>query len=155
MTDISLTCSAEVDRPAAAAWAAVADYRRDVEWRTGVLAMAPDPPGPVGPGTTASEDIRVAGRTWHNDGLVTELVPGVRFAWRTTSGADAEGSRTVEPLGPDRCRVTLTLTVRPHGAERLIRPLAARQLRRDLARDLARLGRLLATDADRTAPVDA
>jgi uncharacterized membrane protein len=146
MSPIALTASAEVDRPAAVAWAVVADYRRDPEWRTGVLAMAPDPPGPVAAGTTTSEDIRVAGRTWHNEGVVTELAPGERVAWRTTSGADAEGSRAVAALGPDRCRVTLTLTVRPHGAERLLRPLAARQLRRTLARDLVRLDRLLAAE---------
>jgi hypothetical protein len=144
MTDITLSASADLDRPAPVAWGVVADYGRDVEWRTGVLAMAPDPPGPVAAGTTTSEDIRVAGRTWHNEGVVTEVVPGARFAWRTTAGADAEGSRAVEALGPDRCRVTLTLTVRPHGAERLLRSLAARQLRRNLTRDLARLTTLLA-----------
>lgn len=140
---IAITESIEIDRPAAEAWAVVADYRRDVDWRTGVVAMAPDPAGPVRPGTTTSEDIRLAGRTWHNDGEVTEVGPGTRFAWRTTSGADADGARAVEALGPDRCRVRLTLAVRPHGTERLMRPLLARLLRRNLVADLARVAALV------------
>ncbi len=143
MPEISFIEDIEIDRPAAEAWAVVADYRRDVEWRTGVVAMVPHPTGPVEPGTTTAEDMRLGGRTYHNDGMVTAVEPGVRFTWRTTSGADASGARSVEALGPARCRVRLELAVRPSGAERLLRPVLARMMRRNLAADARRLRALV------------
>ena len=153
MRDIQLSDQIDIDRPAAEAWAVVADYRRDPEWRTGVVTMAPDPPDVVTTGTTTAEELRFAGRTWHNDGVVTAVEPGVRFTWRTTEGADASGSRAVEALGPDRCRVRLVMVVRPSGPERLVRPVLARMLRATLRRDLERLRDLVAVAAP--TPADA
>lgn len=136
---ITLTASIDVDVPAGPAWNLVADYQRDVEWRHGVECMVPTPLGLVVVGTTTSEDIRVAGRRYHNDGEVTSVIPERRFEWHTTSGARASGARTVEPLGPDRSRVTLELRVEPSGVERLLAPLLRRILGRTLVSDLARL----------------
>lgn len=147
MREIQLSEHIEIDRPAAEAWAVVADYRRDPEWRTGVVTMAPEPVDLVAVGTTTAEELRMARRTWHNDGVVTAVEPGVRFAWRTTEGADASGSREVEGLGRDRCRVRLTMVVRPHGPERLLRPVLARMLRTNLRGDLERLRTLVRTAA--------
>lgn len=143
MADISITRSVTVDAPAAAGWAIVADYGHDPEWRHGVATMAPEPPGEVSVGTTTAEVIRFGGRTYRNVGAVTAVDPGRRFSWRTTSGADADGSRTVRALGDDRCEITLELTVRPHGAERLLRPVLARMLDRGMAADLDRLAGLV------------
>lgn len=144
MTEITVDESIEIDRPAAEAWAVVADYGRDPEWRRGVVSMVADPAGPVRRGTATSEVLRMAGREWHNDGVVTSVGPGTRFTWRTTEGADALGARTVTALGPARCIVRLELVVRPHGAERLLRPLLARMLRRNVSGDLERLRALVA-----------
>ncbi|WP_219416650.1 SRPBCC family protein [Pseudonocardia nigra] len=132
----------DFDRPANAVWAVVADYGRDPEWRDGVETMAPSPPGPVHPGQTTAEVMRFAGRTLRNDGIVTAVGPGLHFTWRTTSGSDAEGSRTVEELGPGRCRVRLEVRVRLHGPDRLLAPLMRVLVRRTLAGDLARLRRV-------------
>jgi uncharacterized protein YndB with AHSA1/START domain len=139
----TLTSSATIEAPAAAVWATVADYDRDPEWRSGVTTMAPKPPGVVAVGTTTAEVLRFGGRTYRNDGEVTAVDPGRHFAWRTTSGADAAGSRTVRALDDDRCVVTLQLTVRPHGIERLLRPVLARMLQRGMATDLGRLATLV------------
>lgn len=139
MKRITLTDEIELDVPATTAWEVVADYARDPEWRTGVVAMVPDPGGPVRPGTTTAEELRLAGQTWRSDGLVTDVDDGRSFRWRTTSGADAHGARAVVPLGAVACRVRLELEVTPHGPERLLAPLLARLLRRNLRRDLERL----------------
>jgi hypothetical protein len=133
----------EVDAPAEQAWTVIADYRRDVEWRAGVVAMEPTPSGPVGPGTTTAEEMRLAGRTYRNDGVVLDVRPGVGFDWRTTQGAKAEGSRTVVPLGPSRCRVVLELRVTPTGATRLMAPVLRRMLDRGLSGDVRRLAALV------------
>ena len=143
MRGIELREHIEIERSAAVVWAVVADYRRDPEWRIGVVTMDPQPPDLVRPGTTTAEELRFGGRTYHNDGVVTEVDRGSRFSWRTVRGADAAGSREVVALGPDRCRVRLELVVRPATIERLLRPVLARMLRRNLVGDLARLRALV------------
>ncbi|MGK2949100.1 MAG: SRPBCC family protein [Acidimicrobiales bacterium] len=144
MADISITRSVTIEAPAATAWAVMADYDRDPEWRDGVSTMAPQPPGEVSAGTTTAEVIRFGGRTYRNAGEVTAVDPGRSFSWRTTSGADAKGSRAVRTLGGERSEVTLELLVRPHGSERLLRPVLARMLDRGMAADLDRLAALVA-----------
>lgn len=136
---IAIDATVEVDAPAAEAWAVLADYARDVEWRRGVRSMVPTPSGPVRRGTTTVEWLRAAGRTMRNDGEVTAVDDGRRFAWRTTSGVDAEGSREVVALGDDECRVRLETRVRPPGLFRLVPGLLRRSLQRTLSADAARL----------------
>lgn len=143
VTVIDLSADVDIDRPAAAAWAVVADYRRDPQWRRGVRRMAPSPAGPVTVGTTTDEVLRLAGSTYRNRGEVTAMAPGSAFAWHTTAGADADGSRTVTPLTDDRCRVRLTLTVRASGMQRLIAPLLSYLLQRNLSGDAERLRELV------------
>jgi uncharacterized membrane protein len=148
---ITLSESIDIDRTTDQIWAVIADYRRDSAWRTGVMSMEPSPPGPVDVGTTTAEHMRLAGRTWQNDGVVTAVVPGRSFAWRTTRGADANGSRSVVGIDHASCRVTLDLDVRPHGAERLLAPLVRRLLARNLRRDLRRLRHLVESAHETTA----
>ncbi len=119
-------------------WAILADYRRDTEWRAGVLAMEPSP-GPLAVGTTTTEVMRLAGMRYVNEGLVTALEPGRRLVWRTTSGATADGVRSVEAVDDEVVRVVLELRVVPTGSERLMAPLLRPMLRRNLRRDLRRL----------------
>ena len=144
---IEVRASVEVAAPAARAWAVLADYARDVEWREGVRSMVPTPPGPVRPGTTTAERMRAAGRTMHNDGLVTDVEPGRRFRWRTTSGVRAQGARAVRPGEDGACRVELTLRVVPPGVLRLVPWAVARMLRRGLERDAGRLRAVIELDA--------
>lgn len=142
---IGFSASSEAACPADHAWAVLADYARDAEWRGAVESMVPTPPGPAAPGTLTAERMRFAGRILHNDGEVVSAGPGLRFAWRTTSGVDAEGSREVVPLGPDRCRIVLRTRVRPTGVERALAPLVRLVLRRGLRADLRRLRSLCET----------
>lgn len=141
----------DVHRPATEVWAVLADYTRDPSWRAGVLSMTPEPAGAVALGTTATERIRFGGRVLRNVGVVEALDPGRRFAWRTTSGVDAEGSRAVEPVDANRSRVRLVLRIRPRGAERFYAGLAAVVLRRRLRGDAHRLRRLLEAVPDAAA----
>lgn len=143
----TITISTTIEAPADHVWAVLADYDRDPEWRSGVETMAPQPSGPVTPGTTTAEVLHLGGRTYRNDGVVTHVAPGETFRWRTTTGADADGSRTVRPLGDDRTEAMLVLDVRPHGVERLLQPVLVRMLRRTMTRDLGRLATLVEAEA--------
>ncbi|MBB2913114.1 putative membrane protein [Streptosporangium becharense] len=142
---IELHVSAEIARPAAEIWQMVADFGQDPRWRAGVTTMAPDPPGLVVPGTTTDETLRFAGRTYLICGLVTSVVPGREFAWRSTSGLEVDGGRAVIPLGDDRCRVTMSLRIRLRGMRRLQAPRLRRMLRRKMRQDVIRLGELVIT----------
>ncbi|MFC4122891.1 SRPBCC family protein [Nonomuraea zeae] len=138
----------EITRPAGAVWAVVADYRQDPRWRGGVETMAPDPAGIVRVGTTTAEVMRFAGRTYRNGGEVTQVRPGHSFAWRTTSGIDAEGGRIVEALGEDRCRFTFHVRVTPRTTfDKLLEPVLGRLLRRAIRADIRRLAGYCATSA--------
>lgn len=143
MNTIEMTAEIDVDAPADAVWALVADYARDPEWRAGVDAMDPAPPGPVRPGTTTDERMRAFGSRYRNGGIVDDVRPGERFTWRTTSGVDADGSRAVHALGPGRSRVRLETRVRPQGAQRLMAPVLGILLRRNLSADAERLRALV------------
>ena len=149
---ITLTHEVEIDAPAELAWRIVSDYARDVDWRDGVVSMVPTPSGAVRVGTTTAEVMKVAGRTYRNDGEIVAVDAGARFAWRTTAGALAHGARQVTPIGAARCRVRLELHVTPTGVNRLLAPVLRRVLDRGLAGDLARLRDLAETEA-RTAQV--
>lgn len=140
---IEAQASVEIGVEAAAAWVVVANYRLDPLWRNGVLEMTPSPDGLVRPGTTTVERMRLAGRTMRNDGVVRLVDPGASFEWRTTAGAEAEGSRTVVALGAGRCRVTLVLRVTPRGLSVLAAPALGPMLRRGLRADAVRLARLV------------
>jgi uncharacterized membrane protein len=89
------------------------------------------------------EELRLAGKTWRNEGEVLEVEPGRRLRWRTVEGADAHGLRAVEALGADRSLARLELVVQPHGAEVLMVPMLRRMLDRNLRGDLVRLRELV------------
>jgi uncharacterized membrane protein len=141
---IDLTHEIEMDEPAEAVWTILSDYGMDPRWRAGVRSMAPTPSGPVAVGTTTAEELRLAGRTYRNDGIVTAVDEGRRFEWRTTKGADANGARSVAALDADRCRVRLELSARPRGIEQLFAPVTRRVLDANLRGDLARLAAVVA-----------
>lgn len=150
---ITITESVTVATSADRAWAILADYARDASWRTGVVSMTPEPAGLVTIGTRTHEEMRFAGKSMRNDGIVTAVEPGRHFAWKTVSGADAHGSRTVTPLSPESCRIDLVLNVVPHGAERFMAPVLIRMLRGNLRKDLARLSALLVERETASAPL--
>jgi uncharacterized protein YndB with AHSA1/START domain len=150
---LKLTAELEIDRPTAEVWAVLGDYRRDPDWRAGVTDMSPSPAAPAEPGQTTVEQMRFGGRSYRNGGLIETVDPGRRLTWRTTSGVDAEGSRTVDEPAPGRCRIRLETTVRPHGADRLFSPVLGPLLRRRMEGDLRRLRTLVErAAATRTGP---
>lgn len=55
----------------------------------------------------------VAGKTVEWDAEIVEQVPDRVISWRSTSGARNAGTVRFEPLGGERCRVSLTLSVEP------------------------------------------
>jgi uncharacterized membrane protein len=138
----SLVETLVIDAPAESVWGVLSDYRRDPEWRSGVVSMTTEPSGALDVGVCTHEVIRVAGRTYRNTGVIDHIVPGSTVEWHTIAGAEARGARSVHQLAPDRCEVTLELHVVPRGVNRLLAPVLRRVLQANLRRDLAALANL-------------
>lgn len=141
---IELTTSRVVAAAPEAVWAVVSDYPRDPLWRTGVTVM--EASGPLGPGITTHEVMRLGGRTYVNDAVIDSVTPGRHLTWHTTEGADASGARTVERTADGTARVTLEVVAHLHGLERALGPVLKRLLARNLRRDLDRLAAVVAAE---------
>ena len=136
--------SVTVARSPEVVWSAVADYRRDVEWRKGLTDMTPDPPGAPAVGTKVHEVLKTGGRSYVADSTVTEVgAMTYRFEGGGTLGKLA-GSRTVVASeSPSESVFTYEIEITPSGMNRLRRPIIARTARRGLTGDLERLRELL------------
>lgn len=134
-----------IDRPADDVWSVVTDYATDTEWRKGISAMTPDRDGPPAVGTNVREVLQLAGREYVTDTTVTEVGPGMTYAFagQGTSGV-VRGRRTVEPgarAGSSVFRYDVELE--PHQVPAVARPVLRWWLQRSLQRDVRRLQRML------------
>jgi len=137
--------SIEIARPPGEVWDAIADYSYDREWRKGLTAMTPDPPGPPVVGTKVHEVVENSGREYVADTVVTSLDPGVayEFAGSGTIGG-LSGGRSVQPSGDGGGSVfTYDIRLEPTGAMRLLRPVLGAFVRSGLKKDLEKLRGLL------------
>jgi carbon monoxide dehydrogenase subunit G len=140
--------SVRIGRPAAAVWAAIADYPFDLQWRKGITEMTPEPPGPPAVGTRVHEVLRLSGKHFTTDSTVVEVDPGVSYAFagRGTSG-EVRGSRTVRAApGGDGADFTYAIDLQPTRGLRVLGPLLVPMLRSGLRKDLGRLKELLERD---------
>lgn len=141
---IVVTASVEVAATPARAWAVVADYRYDAQWREGVASMEQSTTGTVADATRTVEDFRMLGQHMTNVAMISVVVPGQSFRWRTVSGTRAEGTRQVVALGEGRTLIRLETRSWPSGlVETLLRPLIKPTLKRSLDRSVLALKRLV------------
>jgi uncharacterized membrane protein len=153
MSTITITEELTIDRPAEQVWAVLGDYRRDPDWRTGVITMTIDADPPRA-GAQTVEQLEFGGRTYRNVGELTEVEPRA-ISWHTVAGARAHGSRSVRPLENGGCVARLELVVAPTGAQRVLAPVLGRMLRRNTRADLHRLAALAGPTTVSAGPSDA
>ena len=134
-----------IDRPAESVWAVVADYDSDRRWRKGIVEMTPDRPGEPRVGTNVREVLRLAGRSYTTETVVTEAGPGMSysFAGAGTSGA-VRGRRSVRPgADPASSVFSYEVELEPQELPRPVAPVLAWWLRHSLRRDVGRLRKLV------------
>lgn len=137
--------SVEIDRPVAEVWAAIADYAFDREWRNGLTAMTPDPPGGPQVGTKVHEVVHNSGRDYVADTVVTSLDPGVSYQFEgggTIGGLCGGRSVVASPDGKGSVFI-YAIELEPTGGMRLLRPILGRIVRSGLKKDLQTLRGLL------------
>jgi hypothetical protein len=134
------TAEISIDRAPAEVWDVVSDYDADRRWRRGIVEMTPDRPGEPQVGTRVREVLRLAGREYTTDTIVTEVGPGMsyRFAGDGTSGR-VRGRRSVREDAASggsvfRYDVELEPERVPRGVAFILTWWLGRSLRRDLGR---------------------
>jgi hypothetical protein len=135
----------EIARPAEAVWSVVTDYATDTTWRKGITEMTPDRDGPPQVGTNVREVLELGGRTYVTDTAVTEVGPGMSYAFagEGTSGV-VRGRRSVVPAqAPGASVFTYDVELEPTAIPRFARPVLRWWLQHSLRRDLLRLRSML------------
>jgi hypothetical protein len=145
---VTLACKVVVPAPVAQTAAFVLDLSNDHTWRSEVVSMELDPPGPVRVGQRIVDRMRF--------GVLPLTVRAEAVAAGPTSFTlRAHGPqmtmrihRSVAPH-PDGAEVTAEVTVQPHGLFRLLGPLMTVVFRRGLAADVARIPAAIAPTSHR------
>jgi uncharacterized membrane protein len=103
--------SIEVKRPAADVWAVLEDVRQIPSFSPSTVAVTHAPERLSAVGQRFRQTVRVLGREFESDWVVTELQPGRRVAMEGTVGVGARYClvEEVAPLGPDRSRFTVRI----------------------------------------------
>ena len=104
----------EIERPAAAVWAVLEDVRRLPEFSASTVAVREAPARLTEPGQTFHQEVKLLGRTFDSEWVVTALDAGRSL---TIEGDVGYGVRyclteSLEALGPDRCRFGLHIEYR-------------------------------------------
>ena len=106
--------SVEIERPAGAVWAVLEDVRRLPEFSHSTVAVREAPERLTAPGQTFHQEVRLLGRSFDSEWVVTALEPGRSL---TIEGDVGYGVRyclteSLEELGADRCRFGLHIEYR-------------------------------------------
>lgn len=142
MTDIST--SIEIARPAEEVFAFVADMANNPDWQKGQQSCEWTSEPPLRLGSTYDQTASFLGKTITSSFEVTEYEHGHRIRIVSTQGSmPIDVTRTVEPLGPDRCRVGARVRGTAPRAMRLLGPLLDRMVRSSVEKDYRRLRDLL------------
>lgn len=141
---MKLHASREIARPASEVFDFVADSSNNPRWQQGQRSCVWTSAPPIRVGSTYEQEARFLGRNVLTSFEVLELDPGRSITISSTAGSfPIRVRRSVEPLGPDRARVTAEITGDPGGFFRLAAPLVRRMAQRSVDGDYDRLKALL------------
>lgn len=130
----------EIERAAGAVFDYLADMENNPTWQRGQQSCVWTSEPPLALGSTYDQRARFLGRDIVSSFEVVEFEPGRRIRITSTSGSmPIDVTRTVEPLGSDRCRVGAVVRGEPPRAFRILGPLLDRLVARSVNADYERL----------------
>jgi hypothetical protein len=130
-------------------FAFVSDYEHDPRWRSEVVEMTYQNPGPIGMGRLALEKSKVFGRRLETLTEVTEYEPGMKIVSRSISGPTPVISyRWVTPDGTGtRFTYRLEVDLSKVWFFRLLRPVLMPLYKKTVGTYLMQLKQILENDA--------
>ncbi len=131
--------SITIRKPASEVFAFACNFQNDPSWRSGVVEMQLDPPGPCRLGTRTREVLHFFGQKMITEGEVTEYEPNRHVSFRTIKGPlPVRNYREVIAEG-EATRFTYQIEAEPQGLYRVFAPLMERSFRKQLIGDLQKL----------------
>jgi len=141
---MKLSATREIAQPATAVFAFFSDASNNPKWQKGQRSCVWVTPPPIGLGSVYEQEARFLGRRLLNRFEVDEFEPGEVITISSTQGSfPIRVRRSVEPLGPDRCRVVADISGEPGGVFRVASTLLQRLAQRSVDADYDRLKQLL------------
>lgn len=144
-----IVASIEIARSPEDVFAYLDQLDRHGEWQEQIVDVRVETDGPTRVSSRAVETRRIPGGKVKATYEITEHDPPRKAAFRVISGpVRPSGAITVEPVGDgSRSRLTLELDFAGHGIGKLLAPLAARDARKRVPQDQARLKERLESGA--------
>jgi uncharacterized membrane protein len=143
---INITVRTEIDVPAATAFAYVADFSNNAAWQSGVRSTQWTSTSPVRMGSTYNQQVEYRNITTSYEITAIEADRSITTESRDGATVATTVTRTVDPLGESRCRITVDLVGRPSGFRRFVKPILVRMVRDSIESDYRRLKRQLESD---------
>jgi hypothetical protein len=141
---VDLYATREIGRPAKVVFDFVSDSSNNPRWQKGQRSCVWTTPPPRGVGSVYEQEARFLGRTVSTRFQVVEYDPGRSIAIESVeSSFPIRVRRSVEPLGPERSRVTAEISGEPGGFFGMIGPALRRLAQRSVDADYDRLVKLL------------
>ena len=152
---IHVSDSVVIARPAAEVFAFVADHQNLPAWTVGVRTSRRLTTGPPGNGSRYKIEGKLLGRTIRSSYQVTAFDPGRGFDGTMTSPIFGFTERYRFEADHDATRVQMTASAEPHGIFRLLAPVMAAGVRRQVRADHRRLKALLEHQDTQAVPMAA
>ena len=140
---IHVSDSVVIARPTAEVFAFVADHQNLPAWTVGVRTSRRLTAGPPGNGSRYAIEGRLLGRTIRSSYQVTAFDPGRSFQGTMTSPVFGFSERYRFEADHQATCVQMTASAEPHGIFRLLAPVMAAGIRRQVKADHRRLKALL------------
>lgn len=129
---LDFTHSIEIDRPAGEVFAYVADFENNPRWQSGMTACRWTSAETMAVGATYVQEARFLGRRIDTHFRVSEYEAGRQISIESTrSTFPIQVTRSVEPLGGGRCRVTAHIRGQPTGILKLFSGMVKKSVRKD------------------------
>lgn len=147
---MEIHASVEIDRPAREVFTVLADFERNPEWQQGMRSARWTSDPPVGVGSTYDQEARFLGRDVMTSFEVVDYQPGQSITIESRQSTfPIRVTRSVEPMGSGRTRVTAHISGGPGGVMRIFQPIVKRIAQRSIRRDYQRLRNVLEAQTDR------
>jgi uncharacterized membrane protein len=138
-----IEASVVINRPIEDVFAVIADYDQHAQWRSELISAQITSPGPIGPGSTYSYNLRVMGRPIESSGEIVTFSPPDAVAWKSTSGPFPMSGSTHLEQTAEGVRVTEVIEAEPGGFFKLAQPVLLSKQKSQMESDLKKLKQLL------------